>query len=102
MEALLEAWLERAPLIGLQTTRVTDNVLASGYKPQSLGSEPARPNPAPRKSGPWVPREAGAPTSIRCWEALGHGRTSYNRRKNVLFQAGQRTMSTIIMLYFLT
>ena len=30
------------------TTRVTDDVLASGYKPQCLGSETARPNPALR------------------------------------------------------
>lgn len=41
------------------TTRVTDNVLASGYKPWHLGSEPRPPPTLHYTPGPWVPREAG-------------------------------------------
>lgn len=83
------------------TTRVTDNVLASGYKPQCLGSETRPPQPCTTCQDPGCPEKLVHPPPPNAGKPWAMGECATTAGK-MFSQAGQRTMSTIIMLYFLT
>ena len=83
------------------TTRVTDNVLASGYKPQCLGSETRPPQPCTTCQDPGCPEKLVHPPPPNAGKPWAMGECATTAGK-MFSQAGQRTMSTIITLYFLT